>query len=110
MLPAGPAGLELRELDARCCRVTLQRGGGSVRRTSVDLVVELPETPLVSSAARRLRDLAGLWVQAVDRHVLVDDADPSVVLLQELQQHWLNLTAERAVEVRELDHGDRGGG
>ena len=106
MPPGVEAGVEGRAVEADGARVLLQVGRGQPLRVREQPVVHLPEPALVPRALRRLRRPRRVLV-AGEREVAEDQADAALVARFQLADRRQHAPAERALELGELDDGDR---
>ncbi len=98
--------LELAHVEAQLLRVLLVGRAVHGLLVGEDLVVHLPELPLLAGGARRDGGRHGVGVEG-QRQVAPGDADLALVLVHHLVDGRLDARAERALEVGELHDGDQ---
>src|SRR5262249_38047152 len=109
-LPRVEAGGEGLAVEGETARVPDEGLARELRAGEVQQVVVFPEHAAGRRAAGRFGGGAGAGMRG-EGEVLEDEAHLAPVLLQELVQHGLRASAERTLEVAELDDGDgRAGG
>ena len=101
------AALEPHAVEAHLDRVPLQVLRSRLRGLSEEHVVVFPELALLAGAAGCLRCAPRLRMGPIEREVPVDMPHLAGIALEELCQRWLQLPAERAVEVGELRRASR---
>ena len=105
-LPESSAALNLRHVEAQLLRVLLERRAIERLLVGEQLVVHLPELPLLVGGQRRLGRQVGLVVER-QRELLEGDAQLPLVVGLELPHRRHRAAAERALEVAPGHQRDR---